>query len=216
VISSVRKIIPAIEAQPIYSELLNYLRMSSNVKDSVDFNITLKDTSVYFLMQVAVFDQIGRTLDVNWWKKCSSFLNSEGKFSDTIVLKRQSGGFQRETKPITVKFSSFKRGSAASLWFEIDSISNLKLDHKPNYSGRTVKNILPFDDETIIMDKYFLFRYPYDNSRNNFRFKEVVLTMKARKELNVIKVISGATGRVCGSTFINYPESKLMFIEYPN
>ena len=115
----------------------------------------------------------------------------------------------------TPKFSNLKKGAQAQTWLQISSDnSQLLFNYKTNYSGR-IKSI-PLESTNNVWNEtsHFVFRYPYSNTRDNISFKDVLLTIDAVKQGNKIVITSGATSKRCGSTYLNYPESKLTWIEF--
>lgn len=215
IITQLKKVFPVIETNPVVSELTNFLKFKTESQDSTDFNLTIKDSSVYFLVQVATFDQVGKTYDVNWNRVCASYLNVNNKYADTITLLNETGNRNFKTGITTPKFSNLKKGAQAQTWLQInEDNTQLLFNYKTNYSAKTKSITLPSTNEVWNESSHFVFRYPYSNTRDNISFKDILLTIDAVKRGDKIVITSGATKKRCGATYLNYPESKLTWIEF--
>jgi hypothetical protein len=210
IIDSLKKIYPNVSETEI-GKLTEFLKFTRTTKDSVDFKMTITNTNVYFLIQVAEFVQLDRADGINWNKYCASFLNSDGVFADSIILVDSADAYksgEANTHYARIK-NIFKNLPKASVWFEIDENQNLAVHSKASNRETEKIKILKERNKTWRSDNIVIRSYPYKSDNNSERYKDIILVINAKRVGNRIIIYSGATEKDCGETYIYYPETEL-------
>lgn len=219
IIDSLVKFYPKIK-QTELGKFTDFLKFSTTSTDSLDFNITIKDPTVYFMVQIAKMQIYEKSSGEDWRKNCASFLGNNNRFVDSMTLANIDGDAKSHiTGQTDVHFAKERRGARATLWLEISEDSkDLLLIYRKNIRAKEDTSKLTSRNNAYAYKEKNIFRYVYREDGDKVYSKEVLLTLEAVRRGNKIVVKSGATtGKqdgVCGKTYINYPESSLEWIEF--
>lgn len=202
VIDSLKKIYPKISESDL-GKFIDFLKFTTDKRDSVEYNMTIKDPNVYFLIQVAEIDSKG-----SWENACASFLsrNKPYHFVDRFTLIDSADLYT--TGYAETHFSWRSKGQKAKVYLEIDQANNLIMRTKISPTDTGQVKILKERNGTWNKDNIVVKSYPYKARKGIEYYKDILLTINARREANKIIIESGADEKQCGETYLNYPESE--------
>lgn len=215
IIDKVKQVYPGIKETEL-GQFVDFLKANRTTFDTTVFKLTIKNPLVYFLVQVAKIDILWNSNGINWKKQCASFLDLNHKYADSLILENKVGSFNTKTGKASTYFSKFDKGNEAFVWFEINNKDSLEIHFETSYTKKSPPKVLQERNGTWQDEMEFICRYPYSSGKNNVDYKDVLLTYKASRKGNRIIIYSNATNKICGQSFINYPESKLTWIEFNN
>jgi hypothetical protein len=212
IIDSLKKIYPTITDTEL-GKFVDFLKFSYEGNDSTDFKMTIKDSSVYFLVQVAEIDKIGGT---KWDRYCASFLSVDNSFVDRFTLVDSLDFYKTGNANPHFSFTTrlFNSVQKATVWLEMDKAKNLVVHSQISPTEVEKTKILTERNGTWHYNNIVVRSYPYRAGRSSENYKDIILIINARRDGSKIIVESGATDNACGETYLNYPESQLRWINF--
>lgn len=208
IIETLKNVYPSIPTTEL-GGFIDFLKFTSETNDSSDFKITVKDPTVYFLVQIA---QIDKTNDKKWEKYCASFLSLAKHYVTSFTLVDSLNFYK--TGIAETHFASQSAGQKAKVWLEIDKAGNLMVHSQISAREPEKIKMLTERNGTWTYDNIVVRSYPYRTGQNSEIYKDILLIINARREGKKIIIESGANTQICGATYLNYPESKFRWIDF--
>lgn len=191
-------------------EIEKLLPSDINTTNKKEFTVTISDPNVYFMIQVATIelDPMYSAITGNEFVGAFGQLDDDGNCNKKIKKFTLTNSLN-QTCPATVRIPS-GAGSEIKCILEFKS-DKLYLKHKSaNLKDEISTEILMTNDTRWLYSiEKFIYRYPFDTDKDEFKFKEVYLFINAEKVENGV-VIKNKASRRNYPTRITYPNSNLV------
>lgn len=212
IIDSLKKIYPNITETEV-GKFADFLKFTSSSSDSTEYYVKIKDPDVYFLIQVAEIDKVGGN---KWDKYCASFLSLKQQYVPRFTLVDSLDYYKTGRAETHFSWTEelFDKKQKASVWLEIDKDKNLVVHSQISPVEPEKKKIITERNGTWNYDNIVVRSYPYTTGSNSESYKDIILIINAKREGNKIIIESGATNKICGRTFLNYPQSQFRWIKF--
>lgn len=191
-------------------EIEKLLPSDINTKNKKEFTVTISDPNVYFMIQVATIE-----LDPMYSIIGNEYVGAFGQLDDDGNCNKKVKRFTltstlNQTCFTTVKIPSGAGGSEIKCVLEYRD-NKLFLNHK----SANLKEDISTELQTSVDKKWlnqtgkFIYRYPFDTDKDEFKFKEVYLFINADKTDHGVLIRNRASRRNF-PTRIAYPNSNLV------